>query len=62
MEGKQDHSLFGEGDDDLDNKSDPSAKASTQGSDSKENTSIEKLKFEVGQEMGIKPKAKNKKN
>lgn len=29
---------------------------------SQQNAAIEKLKFEVAQEMGIKPKAKNKKN
>ncbi len=62
MESKQDNSLFCKGDDDLDNKTDPSTAASTLESNSKSNTNIETLKFEVGQEMGIKPKAKNKKN
>jgi len=34
---------------------------STYKEDSTKSTSIEKLKFEIGQEMGIKPKAKIKK-
>jgi len=59
MENKQERNLFGKGDDDLDNKTDPTAAASTLTSDNKNNANIEKLKFEVGQEMGIKPKAKN---
>ena len=62
MENKQERNLFGKGDDELDNKAGPSTKTGTQESESQENTNIEKLKFEVGQEMGIKPKAKNKKN
>jgi|GEM_PF-2277642 len=56
------YQIIWQGDDDLDNKTVTSTKANTQEGDNKENTRIEKLKFEVGQEMGIKPKAKNKKN
>jgi hypothetical protein len=46
----------------LDNKSISSEKAGTEESDRQESANIEKLKFEVAQEMGIKSKAKNKKN
>lgn len=53
---------IGQGDDILDRKSDANATNSTNKENDPENASIEKLKFEVGQEMGIKPKAKNKKN
>lgn len=54
--------IYLQGDDDLENKTVPTTTNSTYKEDSISNTNIEKLKFEVGQEMGIKPKAKNKKN
>jgi len=46
----------------LDNKTVPITNDNTYEADNRENATIEKLKFEIGQEMGIKPKAKNKKN
>ena len=46
----------------MDNKTVSGIKDSPHEEDIVENISIEKLKFEVGQEMGIKPKVKNKKN
>lgn len=47
----------------MDNKTVPTTTNSAHAEDSREkNSTIEKLKFEVAQEMGIKPKAKNKKN
>jgi hypothetical protein len=55
------HGKFGKGDDGLDNKT-VSTKTDPNESDNQANTNIEKLKFEVAQEMGIKPKVKNKKN
>jgi hypothetical protein len=46
----------------LENNTNSSKKVTTPESDGTKNTSIEKLKFEVGQEMGIKPKPKTKNN
>lgn len=51
-----------EGDDDLDNQLENGSSETNQQNDNRQGSMLEKLKFEVAQEMGIKPKAKNKKN
>lgn len=46
----------------MDNQTSEGSDDSKQQSDNRQESLLEKLKFEVAQEMGIRPKAKNKKN
>lgn len=50
------------GDDNLENQMDNGSSGKNQPNESRQDARLKQLKFEVAQEMGIKPKAKNKKN
>ncbi|MEA4926504.1 MAG: small, acid-soluble spore protein, alpha/beta type [Syntrophomonadaceae bacterium] len=46
----------------MENQMDNGSSGKNQPNESRQDARLKQLKFEVAQEMGIKPKAKNKKN